>query len=79
MERGEGGGYYGVKVTEHTRNFFLGGGGGWKSCLGIGKIGKCITIIYTFFWQLDLSRNSVKGCSKQSGAYNAGLAVQTAR
>ena len=72
------GGYYGVKVTETNEEFVWGRGGGLEDLFGDRKIWQIIRYIYTFFWQLDLSRN-FEECSKQSGAHNAGLAVQTAR
>ena len=71
------GGYYGVRVTE-TNGEFVWGEGGVEDLFGDRKIWQILRYIYTYFWQLDLSRN-FKGCSKQSGALNAGLAVQTAR
>ena len=72
------GGYYGVRVTETNEEFVFGGGGGLEDLFGDRKIWQIIRYIYTFVWQLDLSRN-FEGCSKQSGAHSAGLAVQTAR
>ena len=76
VEGGEGGTTE-LKLRRQTRNLF-GGKGGLEDLFGDRKIWQIIRYIYTFFWQLDLSRN-FEGCSKQSGAHNAGLAVQTAR
>ena len=74
-EGGEGGTTE-LKLRRQTRNLFW--GGGLEDLFGDRKIWQIITYIYTFVWQLDLSRN-FEGCSKQSGAHKAGLAVQTAR
>ena len=76
-EGGEGGTTE-LKLRRQTRNLFGGGEGGLEDLFGDRKIWQIIRYIYTFFWQLDLSRN-FEECSKQSGAHNAGLAVQTAR
>ena len=66
-----------LKLRRQTRNLF-GWEGGLEDLFGDRKIWQILRYIYTYFWQLDLSRN-FKKCSKQSGAHGAGLAVQTAR
>ena len=77
VEGGDGG-YYGVRVTE-TNEEFVWGGGGLEDLFGDRKIWQILRYIDTYFWQLDLISRNFKGCSKQSGAHSAGLAVQTAR
>ena len=76
VEGGEGGTTE-LELRRQTGNLF-GGEGGLEDLFGDRKIWQILRYIYTYFWQLDLSRN-FKGCSKQSGAHNARLAVQTAR
>ena len=56
VEGGEGGTTE-LELRRQTRNLFL-GGGGLEDLFGDRKIWQIIRYIYTFVWQLDLSRNS---------------------
>ena len=77
VEGGEGGTKE-LNLRRQTRNLF-GGEGGLEDLFGGRKIWQILRYINTYFWQLDLISRNFKGCSKQSGAQSAGLAVQTAR